>query len=174
MAWGRFCELLPILTSKNVYLKTHGSIYNSCVRGAMLNASECWTRKKADLHSHQRNGRAMMRWLCGVKNSDNIYDHISTAELTKKLDVSDLGAAISSRRLSKMVRSCQERRYMDCQDVCPSHQWINSERKAKETWAEAIKSDLREYGLSAWDAFVRVQWKSIVRQKYNHAASHLL
>ena len=39
-AWGKFRELLPILKTKSLSLKTRVSIYNSCIRGAMLYASK--------------------------------------------------------------------------------------------------------------------------------------
>ena len=33
-------ELLPVLTSRHLSYKTHGHVYSSCVRSAMLHASE--------------------------------------------------------------------------------------------------------------------------------------
>ena len=41
-AWGKFRELLPLLTFKAISLNTHGQMYNSCVRWTMLYSSECW------------------------------------------------------------------------------------------------------------------------------------
>ena len=37
-AWKKFRELLPVLTSRHLSYKTHGHVYNSCVRSAMLHA----------------------------------------------------------------------------------------------------------------------------------------
>ena len=40
-AWGKFRELLPLLTSKAISLSTRGQMCNSCVTGTMLYLSEC-------------------------------------------------------------------------------------------------------------------------------------
>ena len=39
-AWKKFRELLPVLTSRHLSYKTRGHVYSSCVRSAMLHASE--------------------------------------------------------------------------------------------------------------------------------------
>ena len=41
-AWKKFRELLPVLTSRHLSYKTRGHVYSSCVRSAMLHASETW------------------------------------------------------------------------------------------------------------------------------------
>ena len=39
-AWKKFKDLLPVLSSHHLSFKTHGHVYSSCVRSAMLHASE--------------------------------------------------------------------------------------------------------------------------------------
>ena len=39
-AWGKFRQLLPLLTSRQVPLLTRGKVYSSCVRSVMLHAAE--------------------------------------------------------------------------------------------------------------------------------------
>ena len=41
-ALGKFCELLPLLTSITISLARCGKLYDSCVRGSLLHVSECW------------------------------------------------------------------------------------------------------------------------------------
>ena len=41
-AWGKFCELLPLPTFTTISLARHGKLYDSCVRGTLLHASECF------------------------------------------------------------------------------------------------------------------------------------
>ena len=40
IAWKKFRELLPVLTSSHLSNKTRGHVYSSCVQSAMLHASE--------------------------------------------------------------------------------------------------------------------------------------
>ena len=41
-AWGKFCELLPLLKNLAIPLKRRGKVYNSCICTVMLHDSECW------------------------------------------------------------------------------------------------------------------------------------
>ena len=57
-AWGKYRDLLPILSSKNVALRTKGRVYDTCIRSAMLYGSETWApRNTTDLDRLQRNER---------------------------------------------------------------------------------------------------------------------
>ena len=42
-------DLLPVLSSRHLFFKTHGRVYSSCVRSAMLHASETWPLTKPNL-----------------------------------------------------------------------------------------------------------------------------
>ena len=66
-AWKKFMELLPILSSCHLSFKTFGHVSSSCVRSAMLHASETWPLTKPNLQCLQRNNRAMIRQICSVK-----------------------------------------------------------------------------------------------------------
>ena len=69
-AWKKFRELLPVLTSRHLSYKTRGHVYSSCVRSAMLHASETWPLTKTNLQRLQRNDRAMIRQICSIKPED--------------------------------------------------------------------------------------------------------
>ena len=69
-AWKKFMELLPVLTSSHLSYKTHGHVYSSCMRRAMLHASETWPLTKTNLQHVQRNDRAMIRQICSIKPED--------------------------------------------------------------------------------------------------------
>ena len=65
--WKKFKELKPVLSSRHLSFKTRGRVYSSCVRSAMLHASETWPVTKPCLQRLQRNDRAMIRQICNVK-----------------------------------------------------------------------------------------------------------
>ena len=56
-AWKTFRELLPVLTSCHLSHKTHGHVCISCVRSAMLHASETWPLTKTNLQGLRCNDR---------------------------------------------------------------------------------------------------------------------
>ena len=54
-AWGKFRQLLPLLTNRNLPLLTRGRVYSTCVRSVMLHAAETWAMTVATLNRLRRN-----------------------------------------------------------------------------------------------------------------------
>ena len=96
-AWKKFMELLPVLTSCHLSYKTRGHVYSSCVRSAMLHASETWPLTKTNLQRLQRNDRAMIRQICSIKPED--VARVRSSELLAKLQLEDLDLILRERRL---------------------------------------------------------------------------
>ena len=69
-AWEKFRELLAVLTSHHLSYKIRGHLYSSCLRSAMLHASETWPLTKTNLQRLQPNDRAMIRQICSIKPED--------------------------------------------------------------------------------------------------------
>ena len=84
-AWGKFRQLLPLLTNRPLPLLTRGKVYSSCVRSVMLHAAETWAMKVDTLNRLQRNDRAMIRWICNVRAKDEV----SSDSLLTKLGIQD-------------------------------------------------------------------------------------
>ena len=70
--WGKFRELLPLLSSSTISLARRGMLFNSCIRGALLQASEFWALRREEIQCLLRNERAMLRWICKVKAEDDV------------------------------------------------------------------------------------------------------
>ena len=94
-AWGKFRELLPLLTSRGLSLTTRGHIYTTYIRTVLLYASECWAPSISDLQRLQRSDRAMVRWMCNVR----LEDRVSSESLLRKLGIVDLGTMLRCNRL---------------------------------------------------------------------------
>ena len=137
-AWGKFRENLPLLTSKPVPFDLRGRLFSSNVRSSMLHGTETWPMTSAALHRLCRNDRAVIRWICGVKPSDDP----SMDELHAKLGICDLAI---------LVRECRLRWFGH---VMRSNGEINGVRsrpvpgrkgpgRPKKTWEECVKQDCR-------------------------------
>ena len=59
-AWGKFRQLLPLLTNRQVPLLTRGKVYSSCVRSVMLYAAGTWAVRAGALGRLRRGGRAVV------------------------------------------------------------------------------------------------------------------
>ena len=96
-AWKKFMELLPVPSSCHLSFKTRGRVYGSCVRSAMLHASETWSLTKPNLQRLQRNDRAMIRQICNVRLQDLVTTRSN--ELLARLGIEDLDLILKERRL---------------------------------------------------------------------------
>ena len=85
-AWGKFKALLPLLTSMSISWARKVHLYQTCVRKAMLHASECWAPTKANINRLNRSDQAILRWICKVKLSDRV----ATSALLKKLNLLEI------------------------------------------------------------------------------------
>ena len=99
-AWKKFKDPLPVLSSSHLSFKTHGRAYSSCVRSAMLHASETWPLTKPNLQRLQRNDRAMIRQICNVRPQDIVTTRSN--ELLVRLGIEDLDLILKERRFDGM------------------------------------------------------------------------
>ena len=159
-AWKKFRELLPVLTSRHLSYKTRGHVYSSCVRSAMLHASETWPLTKTNLQGLQCNDRAMIRQICSIKPED--VARVRSSELLAKLQLEVLDLILRERRLrwfGHVARSSGAiRTAYDMQ--------IDGKRGAgrpKQTWKKLTEKDCREWQLTTVDPQERSTWRSGVR-----------
>ena len=167
--WKKFKELKPVLSSRHLSFKTRGRVYSTCVRSAMLHASETWPVTKPCLQRLHRNDRAMIRQSCNVKPQDTAT--IRSIELLARLGIEDLDLILKERRLrwyGHVERSNGAiKTAFDIQ--------VNGKRgpgRPKMTWKQLTERDRREWKLSAIDPHDRDTWRSGVRSAMR-AASQL-
>ena len=59
--WGKFNELMPILTMRGTSLKVKEKIYKACVQSVIMYGSEIWAMKVEDTQKLKRTEASMMR-----------------------------------------------------------------------------------------------------------------
>ena len=151
-------KTIPLLTSKPVPFDLRGRLFSSNVRSSMLHGTETWPMTSAALHRLCRNDRAMIRWICGVKPSDDP----SMDELHAKLGICDLAILVRERRLrwfGHVMRSNGEINRVRSRPV-PGRKGPG---RPKKTWEECVKQDLKECGLSEAGTQDRLSWRSSVK-----------
>ena len=94
-AWNKFRDLSGVLLSKGVSLRMKGVVYKSCVRPAMIYASETWAVKAADTGAIQRTEMRMLRWMAGA----SLRERKSSAEIRIMLNVEDVAEVTRRSRL---------------------------------------------------------------------------
>ena len=147
-AWGKFRELLPILTSRALSYITRGQIYSTYIRTVLLYASECWAPNVNDLLKLQRNDRAMIRWTCNVR----LKDHISSDSLLRKLGINNIQTLLRYNRLrwfGHVVRND------GCINSITEFEVVGQRGRGrpKKTWKDTINNDLRH-----WKLIPQTEW----------------
>ena len=157
-AWGKFRELLPILTNKSISPKTRGRIYTACVRTVMLYACECWAPRSDDRSRLERNDKAMVRWICGVK----VDDQISTASLYERLGIPHIQQVSRQHRLRW---AGHVHRSTSWTNRCQRIEVAGSKRKGRprKTWTETVREDLQTLNLTLDMAEDRDAWREKLR-----------
>ena len=120
--------------------------------------TETWPMTSDALHRLCRNDRAMIRWICGVKLSDDP----SMDDLHAKLGICDLAVLVRERRLrwfGHVMRSNGEINRVRSRPV-PGRKGPG---RPKKTWDECVKQDLKVCGLSEAGTHDRVSWRSSVK-----------
>ena len=89
--------------SRSFPITSRGRVYNSCVRSAMLHASETWTPPLSDLRRLQRNDRAMIHWMYGVTSKDQ--DQVSSQDILERTQFDELAKVLPPT--TQMARKCR-------------------------------------------------------------------
>ena len=160
--WGKFKEMLPVLTCKSLSLKTRGSLYNTFVRSSMFHGSECWAPKMEDIRRMKRNERSMLRWLCCLKPENNkgldsIYEELEIPSLEVSLQARRLSWYGHVQRSDGWIKRCTD---MDIAGTAPRG-------RPRKTWSSTLRKDLSDCGLDPAAAGDRTVWKSSVRAAMN-------
>ena len=163
-AWGKFKKFLPSLTSKHVSLRTRRKVFNACVSSALLHGSQTWAPTAPDLQRLSRNNRSMVRWICGVRDDDEV----SSDSLCAMLGVQEVTAALRTRRLRWYGHV---ERSSSCINSITSMTIPSARRRGrpKKTWSECVKTDMKMCSLGSIDPLNREAWGLGVRH-----SSHLL
>ena len=134
-AWKKFRELLPVLTSRHLSYKTRGHVYSSCVRSAMLHASETWPLIKTNLQRLQRNDKAMIRQICSIKPED--VARVRSSELLAKLQLEDL-----KREKASLVWACGAFEWCNQNSIWYADWWQAGGREAQANMEETDRDRL--------------------------------
>ena len=159
-AWKKSKELIPLLSSRHLSLKTRGRVYSSCVWSTMLHASETWPLTKPSLQHLQPNDRAMIRQICNVKPQGTA--NIRSTELLAWLSIEDLDLILKEKRLRRyghVERSNSTVKtafHIQIVGKC-------GPGRPKMTWRQLTERDCREWKLLAIDPQDRDTWRSGVR-----------
>jgi len=159
-AWGKFRELLPLLTSKSISLHRRGHLFNMCVRKALLHAAECWPTTKNDMDRILRTDRSMMRWICNVRLSDRVP--VNT--LLQRLNLPPIESVVRGSRLRWFGH------------VSRSTDWINQittlnvdgtapRGRPKKNWQEVVNHDMVQWGMRDSDPLDRIAWREEIRSR---------
>ena len=145
-AWGMFHELIPLLSSSTISLATHGILLNSCVRGALLHASECWALRREDTQHLLRNEQVMSHWTSKVRAEDDIslhdlYSQLSLQPLGSRLRINSLRWYGHVKRSEDWIKHCTQINISVCQG--------RARGRPCKSWKEPVTDDLHLWNITS-------------------------
>ena len=137
-AWRNFLELLPLPSSLAISLARCGMLFNSCVTGDLLHASEGWALRREDIQRLFRIERVMLRWMCKVKAEDDVclhdlYSRVIFQALESRLRINRLRWYGHVERSEDWIKRCTQI------DVSGSQ----GRGRPRKPWKESVTGDLR-------------------------------
>ena len=159
-AWGKFRQLLPLLTNRHLPLLTRGKVYSSCVRSVMLHAAEARAMKVDTLNRLRRNDRAMIRWICNVRAKDEV----SSDSLLTKLGIQDLDVVLHTSRMRWFGHV--ERSTGWIAEVCKLN--VVAQKRSgrpRKSWDEVLENDRKKLGMDSADPQNRSEWRGPLRER---------
>ena len=166
-AWGKFRELLPLLTNKHLPLATRGRVFSACVRSVMVYGSETWGTTSGIINRLRRNDRAMTRWICQVRPGESV----SSDEILSKLEIKDIEDILCKGRLRWYGH------------VERNDGWINGVRnirvenpditrsRPKTSWNTAVQRDRAKLGMDQTNPQDRRAWRGRLRPRLDNQAA---
>ena len=125
-----------------------------------LHGSETWALTKVDLQRLQRNDRAMIRQVCGVK--PNEVSQVRSQDLLDKLGLLDLETVLQEKRLRwycHVMRS--DGALKMTYDLKVSGR--RGRGRPKMSWPQLLKNDCSSWGISQSDPKDRKTWRRDVK-----------
>ena len=123
----------------------------------MLYSSEIWGPNDSDLQRLQRNDRAMLRWICGVRAKDEV----SSVDLLTKLGLVDTTIEVRTRRLrwfGHVRRSDDLSSVMD--KALPGKR---GQGRPPKTFEACVRDDIKLCNMKDVDPLDRDSWRGAVR-----------
>jgi hypothetical protein len=160
--WGKFRELMPILTMKRFPLLLKGKVYDACVRSAMTYASETWPVKMDDINRMERNEMRMVRWMCGVK----LQDRITSQELRRRLGIKSIRDVMCTSRLGwygHVQRMDEQNWVKKCMSLIVGG--AAPRGRPRKTWDQTVRTDLESKNLTSEAALNRAAWNAAIRTR---------
>ena len=134
-------------------------MFSACIRSALLHGSETWALTFPDLQRVCRNDRAMIRWICDVKQ----LDKVPMETLYTKLGIQEVAVVLRPKCLRWYGH------------VVLASSWTNSitsiaisgprgRGRPRKSWSECVKADVDVCNLEGIDPQNREAWRSGVRR----------
>ena len=152
------CELLPLLTPTTISLARRGKLYDSCVRGTLIHASQSSPLRREKVQRLLRNEQKMLRWMLKIKAEDNVslstmYGRLNLAPLESKLRLNRLRKYGHVERNDKQINKC-------------THLEIDGFKgrgRPRKTWSATVTEDLKSWNIDADNTHDRLVWKKALR-----------
>jgi len=154
------CQLVPLLTNKDISLIVRGRLHSSCVQSSMLHGSETWPVRKENEVALQWAEMRMVRWMCGIK----LQDRVPSKGLRDRLGLDDIISVLRQNRL-RWYGHVLQKEDNDWVKKCMEYkvEGVRSRGRPAKTWREIVEKDYQACKLNREDAVDHHRWRKQIR-----------
>ena len=161
VAWSRWRELADMLSNRWIPLKNRAIMYNTCVRSALLYASETWPLTQNLENCIRSCDRRMIRMITRTR----LTDRTSSDELLHRCGLEDVLKVISVRRLRWYGHVARRSDVEELGRVFSMEVAGRRPRgRPRKTWMDCVNQDLIKIGANGEDALDRQRWEQIIKR----------
>ena len=161
VAWSRWRELADMLSNSWIPLKNRAIMYNTCVRSALLYASETWPLTQ----NLEKCIRSCDRRMITMITRTRLTDRTSSDELLHRCGLEDVLKVISVRRLRWYGHVARRSDVEELGRVFSMEVAGRRPRgRPRKTWMDCVNQDLIKIGANREDALDRQRWEQIMKR----------
>ena len=161
VAWSKWRELAGLLRNSNIPLKYRATVYDSCIRSALLYPSETWPLTQTLETMIRSCDRRMIRMMTGT----SLMDRVSSDDLLRRCGLLDVIKVISVRRLRWYGHVARRSNTEELGRVfCMMVEGRRPRGRPKKTWMNCVEQDLAKIDALKEDALDRQRWEIIIKR----------
>ena len=158
----KFRECGELLNSERFLLKLKGMVDGSCVRSAMLYASEIWCLRENEMAVLRKTERAIVRAMCGAK----LMEKKRTEDLMEMLGLKETAVQIAKANGVRWYGHVLKRDDGHILRKALEFEMRGKRKRGrpKKTWKTQVEKENKSVGLEKKDAMNSARWRVGVRE----------
>ena len=140
---GKFRQLVPWFTNKDISFIVRGRLYSSFVRSSMLHGNETWPIRKENEVALKPAEMRMVRWMCGMKLQDRVPSKGLRVTRIRRHNL----VTTAKHIVMVWARAAKRRKSVGKKGMAYEVEGARPRGRPKKTWREIVGKDCQAHKL---------------------------